>query len=111
MRRPPPISTRTYTLFPYTTLFRSEIFRDIILADGFAHIAGGEIDRALPAFLHLRCSRERGAVEREGLLCDRIGQYVRETIAPAHDQQVADHADRRVRHKLRFAGEGPRLRQ
>src|SRR3546814_17036193 len=24
MNRPPPISTRTYTLFPYTTLFRSE---------------------------------------------------------------------------------------
>src|SRR3546814_20536144 len=23
MNRPPPISTRTYTLFPYTTLFRS----------------------------------------------------------------------------------------
>src|SRR3546814_3684896 len=24
MRRPPPISTRTHTLYPYTTLFRSE---------------------------------------------------------------------------------------
>src|SRR3546814_6689022 len=68
--------------------YGQEIFRDIILADGFAHIAGGEIDRALPAFLHLLCSRERGAVEREGLLCDRIGQYVRETIETAHDQQI-----------------------
>src|SRR3546814_8935193 len=31
MRRRPPRSTRTYTLFPYTTLFRSE-FRAIIAA-------------------------------------------------------------------------------
>src|SRR3546814_13621853 len=63
MIRRPPRSTRTDTLFPYTTLFRS-----------------------------------------------RIGQYVRETIETAHDQQVADHADRRVRQQLRFAGEGARLR-
>src|SRR3546814_14628106 len=28
MRRHPPRSTRTYTLFPYTTLFRSEQFDD-----------------------------------------------------------------------------------
>src|SRR3546814_6177457 len=27
MRRPPPRSTRTYTLLPYTTLFRSNIIR------------------------------------------------------------------------------------
>src|SRR3546814_14179614 len=26
MRRRPPRSTRTYTLFPYTTLFRSQVF-------------------------------------------------------------------------------------
>src|SRR3546814_1752098 len=38
MRRRPPRSTRTDTLFPYTTLFRS---RDHLL-DGIARIAKGE---------------------------------------------------------------------
>src|SRR3546814_17565788 len=49
MRRRPPRSTRTYTLFPYTTLFRS-------LADGQQRIVvncGGDIGspRRLPAEL------------------------------------------------------------
>src|SRR3546814_5007501 len=33
MIRPPPISTRTYTLFPYTTLFRSINTLDDVLTD------------------------------------------------------------------------------
>src|SRR3546814_19278828 len=39
MRRPPPISTRTDTLFPYTTLFRSQQLSrrlNIRMADLFA---------------------------------------------------------------------------
>src|SRR3546814_1494855 len=39
MQRRPPRSTRTYTLFPYTTLFRS----DVALADQVI-----EVDRAAP---------------------------------------------------------------
>src|SRR3546814_13262084 len=34
MSRPPPGSTRTDTLFPYTTLFRSEVF---LVTDGGLH--------------------------------------------------------------------------
>src|SRR3546814_12028949 len=32
MLRRPPISTRTHTLFPYTTLFRSEVIADALEA-------------------------------------------------------------------------------
>src|SRR3546814_20457258 len=44
MRRRPPRSTRTYTLFPYTTLFRSERFeaRRVGLLGGRIGAAGGE---------------------------------------------------------------------
>src|SRR3546814_8758493 len=41
MKRRPPRSTRTYTLFPYTTLFRS--------ADGGAHVERVECSQ----FLHM----------------------------------------------------------
>src|SRR3546814_4282804 len=34
MIRPPPRSTRTYTLFPYTTLFRSRRLRHRLLQSG-----------------------------------------------------------------------------
>src|SRR3546814_11344561 len=34
MIRRPPRSTRTYTLFPYTTLFRSRLVRDAIVVRG-----------------------------------------------------------------------------
>src|SRR3546814_14350513 len=34
MIRRPPRSTRTYTLFPYTTLFRSDYFRWLFFAAG-----------------------------------------------------------------------------
>src|SRR3546814_20204334 len=41
MIRPPPVSTRTYPLFPYTTLFRSKLIADpvyppIVINDGTA---------------------------------------------------------------------------
>src|SRR3546814_16206941 len=40
MLRRPPISTRTDTLFPYTTLFRSREFASLV-----AHWQGGEPDK------------------------------------------------------------------
>src|SRR3546814_4952131 len=47
MIRRPPRSTRTDTLFPYTTLFRSE--RDIALANGLAHdVLGRTLDELPP---------------------------------------------------------------
>src|SRR3546814_14916909 len=43
MYRRTPGSTRTYTLFPYTTLFRSKM-------DGMAQAAGDLIEQGAPAF-------------------------------------------------------------
>src|SRR3546814_2463570 len=37
MYRPPPRSTRTDTLFPYTTLFRSQLHARLALRDAVAH--------------------------------------------------------------------------
>src|SRR3546814_9151688 len=42
MIRRPPRSTRTDTLFPYTTLFRSHHARTTLLADGESGIIPGE---------------------------------------------------------------------
>src|SRR3546814_20182744 len=45
----PPRSTRTYTLFPYTTLFRSQLF-DVgsdILGLGGGGVAGDDLARAI----------------------------------------------------------------
>src|SRR3546814_4700765 len=58
MRRRPPRSTRTYTLFPYTTLFRSR--RVLTYAD--LHTIGGPIDAREPSReieLHLTGNMER----------------------------------------------------
>src|SRR3546814_8006974 len=43
MRRRPPRSTRTYTLFPYTTRFRSPELADLLALDdaGFREILSG----------------------------------------------------------------------
>src|SRR3546814_16467434 len=43
MTRRPPRSTRTDTLFPYTTLFRSLELRDAALIGGVGHDIGGDI--------------------------------------------------------------------
>src|SRR3546814_16352705 len=48
MTRPPPRSTRTDTLFPYTTLFRSISGRVTLLAHGGIAMCGGrDFDRIL----------------------------------------------------------------
>src|SRR3546814_16350567 len=55
MTRRPPRSTRTDTLFPYTTLFRSPVHQPAdrhlahAVVKAHAHIAGIERDRASPA--------------------------------------------------------------
>src|SRR3546814_19827807 len=53
MIRRPPRSTRTYTLFPYTTLFRS--LRSLPLPLGFT----GDALPGLPAFARCQCHRWR----------------------------------------------------
>ena len=39
-----------------------DVYKRQVLTDRFTQIAGGEIDRALPALLHLRRSRQGGAI-------------------------------------------------
>src|SRR3546814_19810176 len=65
MIRPPPRSTRTDTLFPYTTLFRS-----------LAHAQGdrlGRADRQLPCAILARGRRRRVALR--GLSRPRISRH------------------------------------
>src|SRR3546814_17486209 len=64
MLRRPPISTRTDTLFPYTTLFRSQVLQDLGAPrledvrrqrepwqqDATVHFSEGRADRALDAY-------------------------------------------------------------
>src|SRR3546814_6021043 len=70
MIRRPPTSTRTDTLFPYTTLFRSAVLRDVDL--------GGEaLDLVL---LHLQVELAAGA-----------GDLVAETAAGLHVQRLDRH--------------------
>src|SRR3546814_6715655 len=47
MRRRPPRSTRTDTLFPYTTLVRSMIARALVLVAGAAVVAAADDPRPL----------------------------------------------------------------
>src|SRR3546814_17225020 len=57
MIRRPPRSTRTDTLFPYTTLFRSTI--DAVLAGGMAWLSGGAQPQPLPELPLGRRGRDR----------------------------------------------------
>src|SRR3546814_10095049 len=75
MIRRPPRSTRTDTLFPYTTLFRS---------DGAAHRAGGRLD------VRRRCRARRSPVRPR--LHDRVVP-----AAPAHGYRPCRHDQHRDR--------------
>src|SRR3546814_2762578 len=57
--RRPPRSTRTYTLFPYTTLFRSGVAEGERDATGRRHCQEARIDRARP-----RLPDAKGALRR-----------------------------------------------
>src|SRR3546814_1723536 len=61
MIRRPPRSTRTYTLFPYTTLFRSIIFRGTLIRDQYG------LRAALPWF------RKALAIDRNNV--PALGEY------------------------------------
>src|SRR3546814_12883468 len=92
MIRRPPRSTRTDTLFPYTTLFRSEDDGE----DAPDVVAGG-IAEALGA-QRIEVEGDRGAaVLVEGRL--RVGQVV-----AVHDHPLADHVGRGNRSEERRVG-------
>src|SRR3546814_2272224 len=52
MIRRPPRATRTDTLFPYTTLFRSHAGPDLQNIDGIAHMPVGTGRRVAPRAIH-----------------------------------------------------------
>src|SRR3546814_20907748 len=64
MIRRPPISTRTDTLFPYTTLFRS--FMDQSLGVGVGAVGGEDDEVELP--------RRKGCLQRQAL-CAGDGDF------------------------------------
>src|SRR3546814_16352170 len=77
MRRRPPRSTRTYTLFPYTTLFRSDIVDDALAEPG---------DAVEPA---------EGGDRQHGHHAKQGGEVQVEVAAVAHaEADVDDAADR-----------------
>src|SRR3546814_14401402 len=106
MIRRPPISTRTDTLFPYTTLFRSgggALVDDIgvgaadLAAD--AGVGGG----ALCFVEHLRLGRaalRRAAEERlQRLLGGRIGAGARGAGGRRDEREIGRNAERRLDRK------------
>src|SRR3546814_4986581 len=82
MIRAPPISTRTYTRFPYTTLFRScreergVIDEDIEFPERADRFGEPRIYRGLPCDVHL--DRERSGAERVGGSADALPIDIRE---------------------------------
>src|SRR3546814_17869615 len=70
MRRCPPRSTRTYTLFPYTTLFLSTVQlslagASLVFVDGRCHKAGGSVTAQLAGVLESPLQLE-GTVSCDG---------------------------------------------
>src|SRR3546814_12659609 len=94
MRRRPPRSTRTYTLFPYTTLFRSLVddygHHPKELAAVFAAARGGWLDRRLVvAFQPHRYSRTRDLFDDfAGVLSD-VDALVLTEVYPAGEAPIA----------------------
>src|SRR3546814_3089099 len=75
MRRRPPRSTRTDTLFPYTTLFRScpdaaVMARDDTLDAGQADAGAGELGRCMQALEHAEQLVRIGHVEPGAVVAD-----------------------------------------
>src|SRR3546814_13618851 len=95
MIRRPPISTRTDTLFPYTTLYRSLLLQDV----GETQQAGNE--QAINS--HAEETRERISSAEEAGICisrphggDAMSHYFIEVRIDVHDQLGDGHPVRIV---------------
>src|SRR3546814_4273447 len=73
MIRRPPISTRTDTLFPYTTLFRSAMRRRLLVRDPFHRAFVGTDGRASQRLDHL--PRALGIGDPFGVEVVRAGRH------------------------------------
>src|SRR3546814_14599809 len=84
MLRRHPRSTRTDTLFPYTTLFRSRLHRDRLRSEpeeGCVELVGGDL-----AFLHrltevarVRARSQQRVLQLAGSAGDRVGELDRKS--------------------------------
>src|SRR3546814_14835270 len=87
MRRRPPRSTRTDTLFPYTALFRSALGERLRIAQlAYRHGVGG-LD-----FLRRQMTHEQGLLAEYGL--DRLAWLDRRQVDL--DRRQRQHVGRRV---------------
>src|SRR3546814_13164401 len=105
MRRRPPGSTRTDTLFPYTTLFRSRGLEKQVLADGVEARLVGEIGQLELADAHRRHLAVEVDVDLAALVHRDGDGIVRHRDAGLHDVAVAGH-DVAVGAELQAAGAG-----
>src|SRR3546814_10100856 len=97
MRRRPPISTRTDTLFPYTTLFRSRVVAEAVVVehpqdglDGLHQpVARGEL---LEGEGRVRVGAEAaGHEDPEAVLDNRLAGVVLVLVGDGDDAQVVEH--------------------
>src|SRR3546814_15899611 len=93
MIRPPPISTRTYPLLPYTTLFRSARWQDrFCIASAVSVHAAGSVSRV---------TVRRDFVPRE-LLPVILGAYRANILVTARSPYVLAGTDRGDRKSTRL---------
>src|SRR3546814_4869954 len=87
MLRRPPRSTRTYTLFPYTTLFRS--YADMVRTQLFEplHMTGASIGMA-----DLTCARSWARPYRNGYPVKLTDAYYRVPAAAGVNSNILDMA-------------------
>src|SRR3546814_530588 len=99
MIRRPPISTRTDTLFPYTTLFRSDLLDEQLLADVAAELRFGHVVLAQERFEAglveaARHAGENGKVGDAAVdepLADAIAEFGRKLFERLALDQLVQH--------------------
>src|SRR3546814_5056187 len=100
MIRPPPCSTRTNTLFPYTTLFRSVVEADASAPDdhevapGGQHVGGhggGGADDQCMGALHGVEQRLGGEIELQVDVVPRLPQPVEASVGDLLRDEDAGH--------------------
>src|SRR3546814_13426640 len=93
MIRRPPRSTRTDTLFPYTTLFRSEI-ADLAGAEGEARICRMPACEAIGECCGTECARVGRHVHAVGEQRHRSGEPARDYLHDHHPGGERNHPAR-----------------
>src|SRR3546814_17412301 len=111
MRRRPPRSTRTDTLFPYTALFRSRLEHVAALVDVLdGELVGAQFVGALVG-IGTGQRNDEGIVDRRALGARREIAYWLVVLGPgaAHEMQRRGESDRRCRARFEQAAAGDGL--